>query len=71
MRRGKSSSIVFRPEVYDVLPHVAAVVTWLQRRGVATTLRKAIEAAKGLINEYDEAPYTAEDVAKIEAAREP
>jgi hypothetical protein len=48
---------------------VVAVVTWLQRRGVATTLRKAIEAAKGLIKEYDEAPYTAEDVAKIDAAR--
>ena len=50
---------------------VVAVVTWFQRRGVATTLSKAIEAAKGLIKEYDEAPYTAEDVAKIEAAREP
>ena len=48
---------------------VVAIVTWLQRRGVATTLRKAIEAAKGLIKKYDEAPYTAEDVAKIEAAR--
>jgi hypothetical protein len=49
---------------------VVAVVTWLQRRGVATTLAKAIEAAKGLIKEYDDAPYTAEDVAKIDAARE-
>jgi len=49
---------------------VIAVVTWLQRRGVATTLREAIEAAKGLIKEYDEAPYTAEDVASIEAAGE-
>jgi len=47
---------------------VIAVVTWFQRRGVATTLHKAIAAAKGLIKEYDEAPYTAEDVAKIEAA---
>jgi len=46
-------------------------VTWFQRRGVAATLSKAIEAAKGLIKEYDEAPYTAEDVAKIEAARRP
>ena len=44
---------------------VVAVVAWFQRRGVATTLRKAIEAAKGLIKEYDEAPYTAE----IEAAK--
>jgi len=50
---------------------VIAVVTWFQRRGVAATLRKAIEAAKGLIKEYDEAPYTAEDVASIEAARRP
>jgi hypothetical protein len=50
---------------------VVAVVTWLKRRGVAEALRKAIEAAKGLIKEYDEAPYTAEDVAKIEAARRP
>ena len=50
---------------------VVAVVTWLQRRGVATTLRKAIEAAKGLIKEYDEAQYTADDVEKIEAARAP
>lgn len=49
---------------------VVAVVTWLQRRGVATTLRKAIEAAKGLIQEYDEAPYTPEDIAKIDAARD-
>ncbi len=48
---------------------VVAVVTWLQRRGVATTLRKAVAAAKGLIKEYDEAPYTAEEVAKIDAAR--
>ena len=48
---------------------VVAVVTWLKRRGVAEALRKAIEAAKGLIKEYDEAPYTAEDVAKIEAAQ--
>lgn len=48
---------------------VIAVVTWFQRRGVAATLSKAIEAAKGLIKEYDEAPYTAEDVAKIDAAR--
>jgi len=48
---------------------VVAVVTWLQRRGVAATLSKAIEAAKGLIKDYDEAPYTAEDVASIEAAR--
>lgn len=48
---------------------VIAIVTWFQRRGVAATLRKAIEAAKGLIKEYDEAPYTAEDVAKIDAAR--
>ena len=38
------------------------------RGGWATTLRKAIKGAKGLIKEYDEAPYTAEDVAKIEAA---
>ena len=50
---------------------VIAIVTWFQRRGVATTLSKAIEAAKGLIREYDEAPYTPEDVAKIEAARQP
>ena len=50
---------------------VIGIVTWSQRRGVAATLRKAIEAAKGLIKEYDEAPYTAEDVAKIEEAREP
>lgn len=49
---------------------VVAVVTWFQRRGVATTLRKAVEAAKGLIKEYDDAPYTAEDVAKIEAAQQ-
>jgi hypothetical protein len=49
---------------------VIAIVTWFQRRGVATTLSKAIEAAKGLIKEYDEAPYTPEDVAKIDAARE-
>ena len=52
-----------------VIGVVVAVVTWLQRRGVAATLSKAIEAAKGLIKEYDEAPYTSEDVAKIEAAR--
>jgi len=38
---------------------------------VAATLSKAIEAAKGLIQEYDEAPYTAEDLAWIEAARRP
>jgi hypothetical protein len=50
---------------------VVAVVTWFKRRGVAEALRKAIEAAKGLIEEYDEAPYTAEDVAKMEAARPP
>jgi len=48
---------------------VIAIVTWFQRRGVAATLTKAIEAAKGLIREYDEAPYTVEDVAKIDAAR--
>ena len=42
-----------------------------RRRGVAATFRKAIDAAKGLIKEYDEAPYTAEDVAWIEAARQP
>jgi len=48
---------------------VIAIVTWFQRSGVATTLSTAIEAAKGLIKEYDEAPWTAEDVAKIEAAR--
>jgi len=48
---------------------VIAIVTWFQRRGVAATLAKAIEAAKGLIKEYDEEPYTAEDVAKIEEAR--
>jgi len=35
----------------------------------ATTLRKAIETAKAPIHEYDEAPYTAEDVAKVNAAR--
>ena len=42
-----------------------AVVTWLQRRGVATTPRKAINAAKGLIKESDEAPCTAP---RVEAA---